>query len=309
VPPTRLRQTACAVEGHLRKAEAIRAILDVDHEKIADALIDRHFDPAVVIEEAFGAAPARWTGHEGASAWLAENVVEATHGETVVGTIGRGSGPGEGAVVWVGGPGQAATVFEFRGDRFIRIRVFAAAGPALAAAGLSDYELSTDEDGRTSVIFGDGRAGARPSPGVIVSARYRTGSGEAGSVEADAVTVVAARPGTDVETDSQDCIRRALAHVPPWFPPATAAALLVASWNRARGRRDREADDLAITLSEIMAAASDLIAYYQDRVAGEAYLNTARKRRSIRDHARLVDYRPQPAARRRRRCRKRRASG
>ena len=48
--------------------------------------------------------------------------------------------------------------------------------------------------------------------------------------------------------------------------------------------------DLGITLVEILAYAADRLSYYQDAVATEAYLGTARRRISVRRHARLVDY-------------------
>lgn len=48
--------------------------------------------------------------------------------------------------------------------------------------------------------------------------------------------------------------------------------------------------DLGVTLAELLAYAGDYLSYYQDAVATEAYLNTARRRASIRRHARLLDY-------------------
>ena len=48
--------------------------------------------------------------------------------------------------------------------------------------------------------------------------------------------------------------------------------------------------DLGITLVELLAYAGDYLSYYQDAVATEAYLGTARQRISVRRHARLVDY-------------------
>ncbi len=56
------------------------------------------------------------------------------------------------------------------------------------------------------------------------------------------------------------------------------------------GWKERHAPDLGITLTEIFAYAGDYLSYYQDAVATEAYLGTARQRISIRRHARLVDY-------------------
>lgn len=49
--------------------------------------------------------------------------------------------------------------------------------------------------------------------------------------------------------------------------------------------------DLAITLTEIFAYAGDQLSYFQDAVANEAYLGTARQRFSLKRHALLVDYR------------------
>ncbi|HPT36970.1 MAG TPA: hypothetical protein PLZ44_01630 [Methanothrix sp.] len=48
--------------------------------------------------------------------------------------------------------------------------------------------------------------------------------------------------------------------------------------------------DLEVVIAEVMAYAADYLAYYQDAVATEAYLGTARKRISMRRHARLIDY-------------------
>ncbi|HHM05334.1 MAG TPA: putative baseplate assembly protein [Gammaproteobacteria bacterium] len=48
--------------------------------------------------------------------------------------------------------------------------------------------------------------------------------------------------------------------------------------------------DLGITLVELLAYAGDHLSYFQDAVANEAYLETARQRFSVRRHARLVDY-------------------
>ncbi len=54
--------------------------------------------------------------------------------------------------------------------------------------------------------------------------------------------------------------------------------------------RDRSPADVGVALVEVMAYAADQLSYYQDAVATEAYLSTARQRISVRRHARLVDY-------------------
>ncbi len=54
--------------------------------------------------------------------------------------------------------------------------------------------------------------------------------------------------------------------------------------------RERSAADLGVTLAELIAYAGDQLSYRQDAVATEAYLETARRRTSLRRHALLVDY-------------------
>lgn len=57
------------------------------------------------------------------------------------------------------------------------------------------------------------------------------------------------------------------------------------------GWTERHVPDLGVALVEALAYEADFLSYYQDAVATEAYLNTARQRISVRRHARLVDYR------------------
>lgn len=49
--------------------------------------------------------------------------------------------------------------------------------------------------------------------------------------------------------------------------------------------------DIGVMLVQLIAYVGDQLSYYQDAVATEAYLGTARERISVRRHARLVDYR------------------
>ena len=62
-------------------------------------------------------------------------------------------------------------------------------------------------------------------------------------------------------------------------------SVLMPDWN------SRNAADIGVTLVEMLAYVGDQLSYQQDAVATEAYLATARKRISLRRHARLVDYR------------------
>jgi len=61
-------------------------------------------------------------------------------------------------------------------------------------------------------------------------------------------------------------------------------ALVLPDW------KERHVPDFGITLVELLAYVGDHLSYYQDAVATEAYLDTARQRISVRRHARLVDY-------------------
>ncbi|HTG33543.1 MAG TPA: putative baseplate assembly protein [Thermoanaerobaculia bacterium] len=54
--------------------------------------------------------------------------------------------------------------------------------------------------------------------------------------------------------------------------------------------RERHVPDLGVTLVELLAYVGDHLSYYQDAVGTEAYLDTARRRTSVRRHVRLVDY-------------------
>ncbi len=54
--------------------------------------------------------------------------------------------------------------------------------------------------------------------------------------------------------------------------------------------RERNPADVGIALVELLAYVADHLSYEQDAIATEAYLRTARRRVSIRRHARLVDY-------------------
>lgn len=61
-------------------------------------------------------------------------------------------------------------------------------------------------------------------------------------------------------------------------------ALIMPGW------QERHVPDVGIALVEVLAYVGDHLSYYQDAVATEAYLETARQRISVRRHARLVDY-------------------
>jgi len=52
----------------------------------------------------------------------------------------------------------------------------------------------------------------------------------------------------------------------------------------------KDTPDIGMALTELLAYNADLLSYYQDAVANEAYLGTARHRVSVKRHARLLGY-------------------
>jgi hypothetical protein len=56
----------------------------------------------------------------------------------------------------------------------------------------------------------------------------------------------------------------------------------------------RRSDDFAVTLLELWAAVADVLTFYQERYANEAFLRTARERESVVRLARLIDYALRP---------------
>lgn len=59
---------------------------------------------------------------------------------------------------------------------------------------------------------------------------------------------------------------------------------------------DRSESSFGIVLIELFAYMADILSYYQDRLANEAFLTTAQERRSIINHLRLIGYELAPAA-------------
>lgn len=100
--------------------------------------------------------------------------------------------------------------------------------------------------------------------------------------------------------DDFDCApRRVCPEPPPAEPRIDYLAKDYASFRRLMLDRmsllapdwtERSAADQGIALVELLAYVGDHLSYQQDAVATEAYLGTARRRVSVRRHARLVDY-------------------
>jgi uncharacterized phage protein gp47/JayE len=130
------------------------------------------------------------------------NVVDATHGETRKETLGSGNGAEPfqqftlkaSPLTFTAAPTVegAASSLEVRVNEVRwRERDMLAGKPPTDHG----YVTRTDDASKTTVLFGDGKNGARlPTGRENVKAVYRTGIGRAGNVDADRITLLAAKP-------------------------------------------------------------------------------------------------------------------
>jgi len=131
------------------------------------------------------------------------NVVKATHGETVAGEV---LGSGDGArrhqrftlkrppLTYVSAATASGT------ETTLSLRVNGVEWKEVQSlhgldGGARRYIARIDDDGRTSVVFGDGKSGARlPTGRENVVATYRSGIGSEGEVAAGSLTLLKTRP-------------------------------------------------------------------------------------------------------------------
>lgn len=130
------------------------------------------------------------------------NVVKATHGETRKELLGNGDGSRafqsfelkQPPVTYVAAPnpsGVDSTLHVYVNDVEWR------EAETLAGRAPTDRTFITrsDDAGKTSVIFGNGKEGARPPTGAAnVRAVYRNGIGSSGNVQAGQISLLASRP-------------------------------------------------------------------------------------------------------------------
>jgi predicted phage baseplate assembly protein len=130
------------------------------------------------------------------------NVVEATHGETRNETLGNGDGSQslqsfelkQPPLTFVPAPnptGVDSTLEIFVND------VQWHETDTLGGLGPKDRKFitNTDDDGKTTVIFGNGEQGARLPTGMAnVKAKYRNGIGKPGNVKAGQISLLMTRP-------------------------------------------------------------------------------------------------------------------
>jgi len=130
------------------------------------------------------------------------NVIRATHGESRAELLGSGDGSKvlqsfalrQPPLTYTSAPTASGvdSTLEVRVDDLLwhESDSFLALGPADRG-----YVTRTGDDGKTTVVFGDGRRGRRLPTGVNnVAALYRSGIGKPGNVRATAITLLAAKP-------------------------------------------------------------------------------------------------------------------
>jgi predicted phage baseplate assembly protein len=136
------------------------------------------------------------------SVTLNANIARSTHGETVAEVLGGGDGAQPNQrftlkkppLTYTSGPSASGT------KSSLEVRVDGVRweeAPRLYGLDASDQRFITrmDDDGKTTVIFGDGATGARLPTGVEnVTATYRSGVGVAGMVGAGKLTLLQSRP-------------------------------------------------------------------------------------------------------------------
>lgn len=136
------------------------------------------------------------------SARVNANVARATHGETVAEVLGSGNARASNArfalrqapltYVSAATPSGRRSTLELRANDMLWTET-----PSLYARGPAEraYRIINDDEGRSSVLFGDGVEGVRlPSGDHNVRAIYRKGLGLGGNVAAGKLTTLLSRP-------------------------------------------------------------------------------------------------------------------
>jgi predicted phage baseplate assembly protein len=130
------------------------------------------------------------------------NVVKATNGETRNEVLGSGNATQAFQQFVLKQPPltyvSAATVEGIESTLHVRVNDVEwheTDSLALLAPSDRNYITVTDDDARTSVVFGDGKRGARPPTGIEnITAVYRSGIGKGGNVKAEQITLPITRP-------------------------------------------------------------------------------------------------------------------
>jgi predicted phage baseplate assembly protein len=137
-----------------------------------------------------------------ASVTINANVAPATHGETVQEVLGSGDASQPFQTVMLRQPPLTYVSSDRPSGAASTLQVNVNKVPWSEATsffghGANDriFVSRTGDDGRTTVEFGDGVAGARPATGTEnITAVYRKGMGAAGNVDAGKITLLPVRP-------------------------------------------------------------------------------------------------------------------
>lgn len=130
------------------------------------------------------------------------NVVRATHGETRTEVLGSGDASkamqsfalSQQPLTYISAPTPTGieSTLQVRASDILWHEV-----DSLAGLGPKDhkYITKTDDESKTTIVFGNGREGARlPTGAENVKAKYRTGIGRPGNVKADQISMVITKP-------------------------------------------------------------------------------------------------------------------
>lgn len=182
------------VSGKLSASDALPTAAVVFVEQVIPGA---GFTTIVLQEQGLGA-----TQYIRSETTIYANVVAATHGETTSEALGSGDGSRphqrfklkKAPLTYVSAKTPSGTAPTLT----VRVNGVAwAEQPSLYAAEPNDanYVVRIADDGAATVIFGDGRQGARlPTGQENVTATYRVGIGQAGEVGAGALSLLKTRP-------------------------------------------------------------------------------------------------------------------
>ncbi len=188
--------------GELEEVRGVHACEVATIEKVDQVLVTDGFT-RITVSNPLGNAYVRDTVK------IHANVALATHGETIQGVPGSAGevlGSGDASQVLqrfplrqppltytsAATPSGTQSTLEVRVDELRWHEV-----PSLYGHGPEEriYVTRTDDDGKTAVIFGDGKTGARlPTGEENVTAKYRKGIGLAGLVKANQISQLITRP-------------------------------------------------------------------------------------------------------------------
>lgn len=99
---------------------------------------------------------------------------------------------------------------------------------------------------------------------------------------------------TPAEIDNQPGLSAVVYRVGTFASFREAMLRAIAHEPALRGLTTRRSDDPAITVLELWAAVADVLTFYQERIANEAWLRTARERDSVLRLVRMLDYHLRP---------------